>query len=140
MSDKPYEKPVPEPSLDSRPYWEGLEQQKLMLQQCAGCGRTRHYPRPMCDACYSTEVRWITASGRGTVYSWTVTHQPFNPGFRDELPMVLATVDLEEGVRMLAHLREVAPEQVRIGLPVKVEFERAREGLTLPYLRPDARH
>ncbi len=96
----------------------------------------RHYPRPVCDACYSSAVTWRPASGRGRVHSWTVAHHPFHPGFKGEVPYVLATVDLVEGVRMVAQLRGLAPEAITIGLPVQVAFERATEGLTLPYFAP----
>jgi len=138
MTNDSYDKPMPEPTPDSAPYWAGLQQHKLLLQKCAGCGRIRHYPRPMCDACYSTDVTWVEAAGRGKVHSWTITHHAFVPGFRDELPYVLATVDLEEGVRMNAQLRGADPASLRIGLPVRVDYERAREGLTLPILRAEA--
>jgi uncharacterized OB-fold protein len=63
-----------------------------------------------------------------------MTHHAFHPGVRDELPYLLATVDLEEGVRMNAQLRGVPPEDMRIGLPVHVAFDTVKEGLTLPYL------
>jgi uncharacterized OB-fold protein len=132
MADEDYAKPVPEPSRDSRPYWDALREGRLVIQACGACGKLRHYPRPVCDACYSMEVAWRQVSGRGRIYSWTVSHHPFHPGFKSELPYVLATVDLEEGVRMLAQLRGVAPEEVAVGLPVEVAFERATEELTLP--------
>lgn len=132
MTADAYLKPVPEPTQDSKPYWDGLNEGRLVLQQCARCGRVRHYPRPLCDACYSFEVRWIEATGRGKVHSWTVTHHAFNPGFKPELPYVLATVDLDEGVRLQAPLRGVERKDIRIGMPVRVTFERVKEGLTLP--------
>ena len=67
-----------------------------------------------------------------------LAHHPFHPGFKGELPYVLATVDLEEGVRMLAQLRGVAPDAIAVGLPVEVAFERATEELTLPvFVRQD---
>lgn len=132
-----YQKLVPEPTPHSAPYWAGLNDRKLLLQKCGGCGKIRHYPRPMCDACHSMEVGWVEASGRGTIHSWTITFHPFHPGFRDDLPYTLATVDLAEGVRMNAQLRDVPEESLRIGLPVRVAFETVKEGLTLPYLVPD---
>ena len=79
-------KPLPEPTRDSKPYWDGLNEERLLLQQCAACMRIRHYPRPVCDACYSMEVAWIEASGRGRVHSWTVAHHPFHPGFKVVVP------------------------------------------------------
>ncbi len=133
MPDGVYAKPVPEPSRDSKPYWDALRQGRLVIQQCAACGKLRHYPRPVCDACYSMEVTWRQVSGCGRVHSWIVAHHAFHPGFKGETPYVLATVDLEEGVRMVAQLRGVSPDDVAVGLPVEVSFERATEELTLPY-------
>jgi uncharacterized OB-fold protein len=132
MPEDHYAKPVPEPSRDSKPYWDALREGRLVIQACGACRKLRHYPRPVCDACYSMEVAWRQVSGRGRIHSWTVSHHPFHPGFKSELPYVLATVDLEEGVRMLAQLRGVAPDEVQVGLPVEVAFERATEELTLP--------
>ena len=132
MADAGYAKPVPEPTRDSKPYWDGLNEGRLLLQQCATCRKVRHYPRPVCDGCYSMDVAWIEASGRGRVHSWTVAHHPFHPGFKAELPYIVAVVDLEEGVRMNAQVRGVTPGEMAIGLPVQVAFERMSEGLTLP--------
>jgi len=131
-----YEKLRPEPNADTKPYWDGLNAHQLRLQRCADCGKVRHYPRPMCDACYSLQVEWIDASGRGHVHSWTVTHHAFHPGFRSDLPYTLVTVDLAEGGRMNAQLRRLAPEELRIGMPLKVDYELATEGLTLPVFVP----
>ncbi|MBN8871713.1 MAG: Zn-ribbon domain-containing OB-fold protein [Rhodospirillales bacterium] len=127
-----YDKLVPAPTPDTQPYWDGLDQNKLVLQRCASCGKVRHYPRPVCDACFSMEATWFEASGRGTVHSWTVTHYAFHPGYKGELPYILLTVDLEEGVRMNAQARGIAETDLRIGLPVKVAFERVKPDLTLP--------
>jgi len=126
----------PEPNADTEPYWDGLNERRLRLQRCADCGKVRHYPRPMCDACYSLQVEWFDASGHGRVHSWTVTHHAFHPGFRPDLPYTLVTVDLAEGVRMNAQLRRLAPGELRIGMPLKVDYELATEGLTLPVFVP----
>ncbi len=128
----PYLKPVPERTHESKPYWDGLMAGRLLVQKCGRCGKLRHYPRPLCDACFSFDVEWIEASGRGTVHSWTIAHHAFNPGFKDELPYVLVTVDLAEGVRMQAPLRGVEDNHIRIGLPVRIAFETPTAGLTLP--------
>jgi uncharacterized protein len=136
MPDQMVAKPVPEPTPDTQPYWDGLRAHKLLIQSCAHCGKARFYPRPMCDGCYSMECTWVEASGRGTVHSWTVTHHPFHAGFKGELPYVLATVDLAEGVRMNAQVRGIDAADLRAGLPVRVGFEAAADGLTLPVLLP----
>ena len=127
---------LPQPTEDSRPFWDALRSRRLDLQTCADCGTMRHYPRPVCSACHSMAVVWTTASGRGCVHSWTVSHQAFHSAFQDCLPIILATVDLEEGVRMNCRLDGVAPEEIEIGLPVEVDFEDVDDGVALPYFRP----
>jgi len=131
-SDAGYLKPLPSYNPDTEPYWDGLMQGRLLLQKCASCGKVRHYPRPMCDGCYSMESKWIEASGRGRIHSWTETHHAFNIGFKGELPYILVTVDLDEGVRMNAPLRNAEAGKLKIGLPVKVIFERPKADLTTP--------
>ncbi len=134
--DTPYDKLVPSPTPDTQPYWTGLNEGRLCLQACADCGKVRHYPRPVCDACYSMNVAWVTASGRGTVHSWTITHYAFHPGFKGDLPYILVTVDLDEGVRMNAQVRGITQGDLRIGLPVKIGFDKVKDGLTLPVFEP----
>jgi uncharacterized OB-fold protein len=136
MTMAEFAKPRPETNADTEPYWDGLNERRLRLQRCADCGKVRHYPRPMCDACYSLQVEWFDASGRGHLHSWTVTHHAFHPGFRPDLPYTLVTVELAEGVRMNAQLRRLAPSELRIGMPLKVDYELATEGLTLPVFVP----
>jgi imidazolonepropionase-like amidohydrolase len=82
-----YAKLTPQPTPDTQPYWDGLTAHVLRLQRCADCGKVRHYPRPVCDACYSMRVDWIDASGRGNVHSWTTTHHAFHPGFKPDLKL-----------------------------------------------------
>lgn len=129
-----YDKLVPAPTAESLPYWNGLREGRLRLQRCADCGKVRHYPRPVCDTCWSMNVDWVDASGNGTVHSWTVTHYAFHPGFKGDLPYVLLTVDLEEGVRLNAQARGIADP--RVGMPVRIAFEHATDELTLPVFEP----
>jgi uncharacterized protein len=130
--DAVYEKLVPSPTPETQPYWDGLREGRLRLQRCADCGRIRHYPRPVCDACWSMNVDWVDASGCGTVHSWTITHYAFHPAFKADLPYILLTVDLPEGVRMNAQARGIDADKLRLGLPVVVAFEAVTPELTLP--------
>lgn len=130
-----YAKPLPQPSLESAPFWQGLREHRLLLQRCTCCGKIRHYPRPVCDACYAMEYDWDEASGRGTVHSWTVSHHAFHPGFKTDLPYATVTVDLEEGVRMQSRLVGASPDRLCLGLPVEVVFEDVTPELTLALFR-----
>ena len=127
-----YDKLVPTPTPDTQPYWDGLRDGRLLLQRCADCGKVRHYPRPVCDSCWSMNAEWMDAAGQGTVHSWTITHYAFHPGFKSELPYILLTVDLPEGVRMNARARGIDASALRIGLPVKIAFDPVKDDLTLP--------
>jgi uncharacterized OB-fold protein len=103
----------------SAPYWEAANEERLVIQQCASCGTLRHYPRLLCDNCYSDAVEWREASGRGKLHSWTVCHHAFHLSFAAELPYTLVTVDLEEGVRALGRWQGGPLE---IGTPVQGRF------------------
>lgn len=117
---------------DTEPYWIGLREGRLLLQRCAACGLVRHYPRPVCSACFSMDVAWTEASGRGTVHSWTETHHAFLPGLRDAVPYILVTAALEEGIRLLAPLRG-SQAGLQIGAPLRCQFEPQGEW-TIPVL------
>jgi uncharacterized OB-fold protein len=124
MADTP---PRPSPKITplSAPYWKAAAQGRLLLQKCASCGKVRHYPRMLCDACYSNSIDWVQASGRGKVHSWTVCHHAFHPSFVAALPYTLVTVDLDEGVRALGRWRGTA---LSIGDAVLAQFEQRSEG------------
>jgi uncharacterized OB-fold protein len=136
MDKETARKPVPHPNEVSAPYWESLEQGVLSLQRCTTCKKFRHYPRLVCDSCYSLDVEWVESSGRGEVHSWTVAHHAFHPGFVADLPYVLAVVDLEEGVRAMGRLRGIDPAEIRIGLPVEFTVEQRDDGVALPAFVP----
>jgi uncharacterized OB-fold protein len=131
-------KPAPHPSALTQPYWDGTAQGELRIQHCAACGKPRHYPRYICDACHAFDVTWKAVSGRGTVHSWTIAHHAFHPGFTDDLPYTLVTVDLPEGVRALGRFSDRMGEGLRLGLPVKVSFEPGGGGFALPVFSPEA--
>ena len=119
---------------DSRPYWEGLAQGELRFQRCDACSHYVFYPRAICPHCSSEKLSWITATGKGTIYSYTVAHQAFGP-YADEVPFVVAIVELEEGVRMMTRIVGTPHEQVRIGAAVHVTFTPISEEITLPYFQ-----
>ena len=107
---------------ETRAYHEGCARGELVLQRCVGCGTVRHRPRALCPACLSSEVEHFVASGRGSVHTFTVTRQNHAPAFRAACPYVLAYVELEEGPRLLSNVVGCDPGQVRLGMPVRVEF------------------
>lgn len=120
-------KPVPSPSPLTAPYWEAARDGRLLLRRCDACGAVSHPPRPLCVACWSDAVSWVTAKGSGRIVSATIVHQPPSPAYAAEVPYVLAIVDLEEGPRMMANIVGCKPGDVRIGAKVRVTFEERGE-------------
>ena len=119
---------------DSLPYWEGLALGELRIQRCNSCSKAVFYPRAICPHCFSDQLSWIVASGKGTIYSYTVAHQAFG-SFAADIPFVVALIELEEGARMMSRLLDAPRERVTVGTAVKVTFEKVEEDLTLPYFR-----
>ena len=128
--------PLPRPSDLSAPHWEGAQAGELRVQRCTACNTCVFIPQPACTKCFSSELEWVTSSGRGTVYSFTVVHRPQRPEF--QVPYAVAIVELEEGWYMLSNLVGCAVEDVKIGVPVDVVFEKMSEEITLPLFRPRA--
>ena len=116
---------------DTAFFWAGTAAGELRIQRCGGCGSVRHPPGPMCPSCgQASDGGYVVAAGTGEVFSYVVHHHPPVPG--KKLPMVVALVQLPEGVRMVGEMPGVRPDQVRIGLPVRATFARVDEDLTLP--------
>src|SRR5689334_14171177 len=124
-------------SPDTAFFWEGTARHELRIQRCGGCGTLRHPPGPMCPVCGFARPEYDVAAGTGEVYSYVVHRHPPVPGW--QLPIVIALVQLTEGVRMVGELLDVDPEGVRIGLPVRVAFHELDAELTLPAWREDRR-
>ncbi len=127
-----YVKPLPTPNPDTKPYWNGCKNHELLIPRCLDCGDLFFPPQATCPACYSADLEWTKASGKGTVYSLSVVHQNKSPGFRDEGPYVLAYVTLDEGVQMLSNVIGSDPYHVKIGMPVEVTFEDATNEISIP--------
>lgn len=122
-------------SKDAQPYWDGLQAGQLRVQCCAACGLLRHYPRPMCPACHAFEHGWVALAGCGTVHSWTRPHQSALPGFADQVPFTLVTVDMAEGVRVLGRLLDDDLSALAIGAAVSASVELAPSGQPQPVFR-----
>lgn len=121
-------------SRDARFFWEGAAQNMLMAQQCGGCGKYWHPPRPVCPVCHSLDQRHVQLSGRGTVYSWVVVRYPAPFGF--DTPPIVALVDLEEGgMRLITNIVGADLADMKVGLPVTVAFEKTMSGGSVPVFR-----
>jgi uncharacterized protein len=126
---------------ETRPFWEGTLAEELRIQVCDACGNKQLPGGPCCTSCLSQELHWETASGRGAVFSFTIVRHAFHPSFADQVPYVLADVQLDEGPIFTSNVTDVPVEEVRIGMRVEVWFDAELEDafhtkLRLPKFRP----
>lgn len=132
-----YNKPLPIPDEVSQPFFEGARQQKLLLQECVSCGAWIWPIKPLCDVCWSADLVWASASGKGTLYSFTLMHQVYHPGFEQEVPYNIAIVELAEGLLVTTNVVGCSNDELQIGMPLVVLFEKLTDEINLPKFKPD---
>ena len=130
-----WNKPLPTVTGETLPFWEASSRGELLIQHCRDCKQYQWYPRGICANCFKGKIQWIKASGKGTVWTYTVTRQNRTPGF-DRGPYVLALVELEEGVKLFTNIVECDPQEVKIGMPVEVTFVQAGDQINVPFFKP----
>ena len=118
---------------DSQFFWDGTKAGELRIPKCNACGAKRFPPGPACPVCAAFDRGHVTSAGLGTVFSYVVHRHPPVPG--KELPIVIALVDLDEGVRMVGEVVDVADDEIEIGMRLRVDFLRVDDELTLPVWR-----
>jgi uncharacterized protein len=126
-----YEKPLPAIDGESRPFWQAAREHRLAIMRCRDCGKHFFYPRELCPFCHKAAIDWVSASGRGKIYSPTVARRPAGPAFKAEVPYVVALVELDEGPRLMTNIVTKEVDQVRIGQAVKAVFDDVTEEVTL---------
>jgi hypothetical protein len=131
-----FKKPIPVPSSESKPYWEGLRQHQLLIPRCNACRRYWFPPSTNCPHCTSSDFTWTPVSGRGKVFTYVVYHRVYHPGFADQVPYTVALVELEEGPRMISNIVGIPPDQVACEMPVHVIYEDVADNVTLPKFTP----
>jgi uncharacterized OB-fold protein len=128
--------PLPEPTPESMPFWDGCQREELLFQRCAACARANFVPTTVCRACLSDELHWQRSSGRGAIYSWTVVWRPQTSAFI--VPYAPIIVDVDEGYQMLSNLVGTTPDAIARGQRVEVRFAATVSGFVLPYFAPAA--
>jgi len=129
--------PTGETSAGAAPYWEGCRHGELRYQRCDACGSANMRPAPSCARCGGRDMSWAVSQGRGRLYSWTVVWRPQHPSFR--VPYAPAIVELDEGFYLVSAIVGCEPDDLRVDMPVEVEFHPAGDEITLPYFGPSRR-
>jgi uncharacterized OB-fold protein len=119
----------PEPTVDTQKYWAAAGERKLMIGKCRSCGELHFYPRTRCPKCLSAETELVQASGKGTIYSYSVMR-------RAKIPYAIAYVALEEGVTMMTNIVGTDLDRIEVGMPVRVAFQPSANGTFVPVFEP----
>jgi len=133
MSDRP----LPQPTQATEPYWQGARERRLLYQACRACGQRQFFPRTLCLACLGEELDWSESAGKGCIYTFTINHRPALAAFQGETPYAVAMIDLDEGVRMMANIVNADLAAIAIGKRVRVVFEDVGQGVMLPQFELD---
>lgn len=120
---------------DRQTYWQYISTGKLGLQFCPACQKHIFYPRGLCPHCLQSGLEWKEATGRGVLYSYTIVHVSALPDFSSETPYIYVLVDLDEGVRIPSNLIDCHLDDLKVGMPVKLDFIE-RQGKDLPVFKP----
>jgi uncharacterized OB-fold protein len=130
------QRPLPVPSKLTEGFWQAARRHELVVQQCDQCGRLRHYPQYLCPGCRSDAWTWVPVNGTGSIYTYSIAHRAFHPFWADRVPYAVATIELDEGVRMVSDLSAEDTARVAIGLPAEVYYEDVPgTDITLPRFR-----
>jgi len=133
---KKYSKPLPQITPYSKPFWDGAKRHEFLIQKCKDCDKFVFYPKLVCPFCLSENLEWIKASGRGKVYSYMVVYSYQPRPFAEDVPYVVAIIELDEGVKMMSNVVECDPETVRCDMDVEVIFDDVTPDMTLTKFKP----
>ena len=126
-----FEKPLPLQTPTAQPFWDALRDEIVKIQQCCDCRTWVFYPRKHCPTCLGTSLEWRRINGDATLYSFTIARQPTAPHFADEVPQLLAIVELVQGVKMTSTLVNIEPKAIHVGMNLKPYFDHVSEDVTL---------
>lgn len=129
---------LPLPDGETQPFWDACRSRQLLIKRCNACGRAYFYPRDFCPRCWSADTSWEEASGRATLYTWSVVYRNDLPPFDQRTPYVAAVVDLVEGPRMLTNVEGCPFEELAMGMELVVDWRVESDEITLPVFRPAA--
>ncbi len=127
---------LPQPDLETQPFWDAARDGRLLIKRCLTCARTHFYPRPFCPHCWNPDVEWMEASGRATLYTWSVVHRNDLPPFNERVPYVAAVVDLAEGPRMMTNVVACEFDALEMGMALEAVFHPISDDVTIVQFRP----
>ena len=130
------DKPLPVASGETKPFWDACKEGKFLIQKCKSCGEYQYHYRGFCSHCWVGEIEDVESKGYGSVWSFTVINRNRSPGFIDDVPYVVAMIEIEGGLKIISNVINCDPWKVYIGMPVKLTFTKVTEEWTFPMFEP----
>ncbi|MGM9966625.1 Zn-ribbon domain-containing OB-fold protein [uncultured Rummeliibacillus sp.] len=131
-----YEKPIPLKTIDNTPYWDAADRHELVLQKCNCCNAYNHPPGPSCTSCGSPDITWESQGNdiRGKVYTYVVSYRPFLPGFQNDIPLVIAVVELDNipEVKIIGNVLNATAQDLAVGTAVKMVWVDVNDNRAIP--------
>ena len=127
-----YEKPLPTPTVETKPFWDSCKKHELRMQKCNQCGYIRYPVGMLCPKCQSAEAEWVKLSGKGKVFSFVIFRQAYDKVWSDDIPYAVGSIELEEGPRMMSNIISCKLDEIKIDMPVEVAFEDVTDEFSLP--------
>ncbi len=125
-------KPLPPVDAQSRAYWAACNEGQLLVQRCEACNHVQHYHRVLCSHCGHDKLTDVPACGAGSVRSFTIIRRAVSAAFEEDVPYVVALIELQEGPTVMSNVVNTPLEQIAIGKPVQLTFERRSESIAIP--------
>jgi uncharacterized OB-fold protein len=132
-------RPLPNINGDNREFWAACREHRLQFQKCEACGHVRAPGSHLCPVCHARAAQWITSSGKGKIYTFVVYRVAYHPAFANDLPYVVAVVELAEGPRLLSNIVGCRPEEVTCEMGVEVFWKDVNDEVSLPLFKPAAK-
>jgi uncharacterized OB-fold protein len=134
--------PMPDPAPEARPFWEYCRQKRLMFQRCGDCGQAVHPPSARCPACQSANRTWVAAPGGARVFTYTVIHHAADDSVAEAVPYNVVVVEFPDlaGVRLVSNVIDAAPDQLRVGMALRLVWEEGPNGQWLPRFARETTH
>ena len=132
MAETKPAKPLPRPAPESRAFWEGAAAHRLLLPRCSSCNRFWFPPSERCPHCLSADFAWVESKGKGRIYSFVVYTRVYHPAFADDVPYVVAIVELDEGPRLLSNIVGTPSDKIACDVRVRVTFDDVADGVSIP--------
>jgi uncharacterized OB-fold protein len=138
-AESTYGRPVPQVEPEAAPFWESLREHRMRFQRCDECSQFYFPPSDRCPSCLSDRVTWTEVSGRGQVWTTATMFRAYHPAYQGDIPYDISIIELAEGAKLWSNVVDCDPDDVHVGMAVRVRYDDVTPSLTLARFVPEER-